>query len=54
MALEYQVTVHKCDNYTVRIHKPILTADEKEARENNVKNTIVQFYKERMKVSVHS
>lgn len=43
---EYQVTEHKTDKCIVRIHKPILTAEERIERENKIKAALVQFYKE--------
>lgn len=46
MALEYQVTEHKSEKCTVRIHRPILTEEEKNARIEDVKKALVRFYKE--------
>lgn len=46
---EYQVTEYKTDKCTVRIHKPILTKDERKAREDEVKKALVRFEKERLK-----
>ena len=43
---EYKVTEHKSENCIVRIHRPILTAEERKAREEDVKNALVKFYKE--------
>ena len=45
----YQVTVHEDENCIVRIHKPILTAEERKKREEEVKAALVQFGRERMK-----
>ena len=49
MKTNYQVTEHKGDNYTVRIRKPILTAEERKKREEEVKAALVQFGRERMR-----
>jgi hypothetical protein len=46
MVLEYQVTEHKGEKCTVRIHRPILTEEEKNARVEDVKKALVRFYKE--------
>lgn len=43
---EYQVTEYKGKNCTVRIHRPILTEEERKAREEEVKKALVRFYKE--------
>ncbi len=43
---EYKVTEHKGENCTVRIHRPILTNEERKAREDDVKKALVRFYKE--------
>ena len=51
MALEYTVTEHKSEKYTVRIRKPILTAEERKAREEDAKKAIVRFYKETRSVN---
>ncbi len=45
--IEYQVTEHKSEKCIVRIHKPILTAEERKAREEEVKAALVQFERER-------
>lgn len=44
--IEYQVTEHKGERCTIRIHRPILTAEERKVREENIKAALVQFYKE--------
>ena len=44
---EYTVTEVKGKNYIARIHKPILTAEERKAREDEVKKALVQFEIER-------
>ena len=44
--MKYKVTEHKGDKCTVRIHKPILTQEERKAREEDVKKALVRFYKE--------
>lgn len=43
---EYTVTEHKGKNYVARIHKPILTDEERKVREENIKAAVVRFYKE--------
>jgi hypothetical protein len=43
---EYNVSVIKGKNYTARVRKPILTADERKLREDEVKKALVTFYKE--------
>lgn len=43
---EYAVTEYKCKNYIARIHRPILTDEERKVREENIKAAVVQFYKE--------
>lgn len=48
---EYLVTEYKDENCTIRIHKPILSAEERRAREEEVKKALVQFEKERRGVS---
>lgn len=49
MKTEYIVTEHKGKNYTVRIHKPILTAEEEHRREERIKAALIQFGRERMR-----
>ena len=44
--MEYITTVHKGNGYTAIVHKPILTAEEKERRLNEVKKALVEFGKE--------
>ena len=44
--MNYEVTERKGKNYTARIHRPILTEEERKAREENVKAAMVRFYKE--------
>lgn len=44
--VNYQVTVHKGNNCIVRIHKPILSAEERKAREEDIKAALVQFGRE--------
>ena len=46
---KYQVTEHRGKNCIVRIHKPILTAEEEKAREANLRAAIVRFERERMR-----
>ena len=47
--MKYTVTEHRSDKCIVRVHKPILTDDEKKAREDDVKTVLVQFGRERMR-----
>ena len=44
---EYQVTEYKNDKCIVRVHKPILTIEERKAREEEIKKALVKFIKER-------
>lgn len=44
--MNYQVTEYKGNNCIVRIHRPILSAEERKAREEEVKKALVRFYKE--------
>lgn len=44
--MEYEVTEHRSEKCIVRIHKPILTAEERKARENDVKKALVRFGRE--------
>lgn len=46
---KYIVTEYKYDNCTVRIHKPILTAEERRKREERVKEVLAEFGLERMR-----
>ncbi len=45
--MEYSITEHKEDKYIVRIHRPILTAEEREARLQDVKSALMEFGRER-------
>lgn len=49
MKIEYIVTEHKGKNYTVRVHSPILTAEEEHKRDVRIKAALVQFGRERMR-----
>ena len=44
---EYQVTEYKNDKCIVRVHKPILTIEERKVREEEIKKALVRFIKER-------
>jgi hypothetical protein len=44
--VNYQVTVHKGNNCIVRIHKPILTEEERKIREERIKAALVQYGRE--------
>ena len=51
---EYQVTEIKGENYIARIHRPILSNEERKAREENIKAALVQFERERRSKNVLS
>jgi hypothetical protein len=42
---EYRTTVYEDDMCIVRVHKPILTAEEYKVREQNVKKALAEFGK---------
>ena len=46
MKTDYQVTEHLGEKCIVRIHKPILSEEERKKREENIKTALVRFYKE--------
>lgn len=48
MMVEYQVTVHESENCIARVHKPILSAEERKKREDDVKKALVKFEIERL------
>ena len=54
MKTKYKTTVYEDEKSIVRIHRPILTDEERKAREDEVKKALVQFYKERMKANACS
>ena len=47
--MKYTVTEHRNGKCTVIIRKPILTAEERKKREEEVKAALVQFGRERMR-----
>ena len=47
--IEYEVTERIGKGYVARIHKPILTPEERKAREEEAKKALVRFYKETRK-----
>lgn len=47
--INYEVTEYKTDKAIVRIRKPILTDEERKAREEEIKKALVRFEKERLK-----
>ncbi len=49
MKTKYITTVHECENCIVRVHRPILSAEERKSRENEVRKALVQFGRERMR-----
>ncbi len=44
---EYQVTMHEDEKCIVRIHRPILSEEERKVREKNIKAALVRFEKEK-------
>ena len=46
---EYKVTEYKDENCIVRIHKPILTAEEKERRLQEVRKALAEYGREKKK-----
>lgn len=44
--MKFEVTEYKDEKCTVRIRRPILSAEEKNARIDDVKKAMVRFYKE--------
>ena len=44
--MKYNTSVIKGDGYIVRVHKPILTVEERKAREEVVKEALVNYIKE--------
>ena len=47
--MKYKVTESRTKKAIVRIHQPILTAEERKAREEDAKSALVKFYKETRK-----
>ena len=47
--MKYKVTEYRTKKAIVRIHSPILTDEERIAREEEAKKALVQFYKETRK-----
>ena len=47
--MEYTVKEYKTDKCTIVIRKPILTRQERKAREEEAKKALVAFYKECLK-----
>lgn len=43
---KYNVTEYKDEKCIVRIRKPILTKEEEKTREEQIKASLVRFYKE--------
>ena len=44
--MKYKVTEYQGENCIVRIHKPILSAEEKETRVEELKQALVRFGRE--------
>ena len=44
---EYQVMVHENEKCIARIHRPILSEEERKVREENIKAALVQFEREK-------
>lgn len=49
--MEYITTVHKGKGYIARVHKPILTEEERARRIKVVKEALIEFAKERMRAN---
>jgi hypothetical protein len=47
--INYQVTEYETDKAIVVIRKPILTDDERKARDEEIKKALVRFEKERLR-----
>lgn len=45
----YQVTEYRDEKCIVRVHRPILTEEQKKARDEEIKKALVVFAKERIK-----
>lgn len=45
--MEYKVTEYRDEKCIVRIHKPILSEEEKNKRENDIKTALNRFGRER-------
>jgi len=50
---DYHVTEYRSNKCIVRVHKPILTVEERKAREEEIKKALVRFAKERNKTYEH-
>jgi hypothetical protein len=48
MMINYQVTEYETDKAIVVIRKPILTDEERKARDEEIKKALVRFEKERL------
>ena len=46
MTMKYRTTEYRNEKCIVRVHRPILSAEEKSKRIEEVKTAIVRFYKE--------
>ena len=46
--VEYRTTEYRTANYIARIHRPILSDEERKVREAAIKEAMVAVYKERM------
>ena len=44
--MEYTTTVMKLPNCTIRVHKPILTPEERARREEEIKKAMIEVKKE--------
>ena len=42
--MKYTVTEHRTEKYIARIHRPILTEEERKKREDEVRRALVRFY----------
>lgn len=48
MKARYETTIHEDEKCIARVHKPILSAEERKTREEAIKKAIVALYKERV------
>lgn len=47
--MNYEIIESRGKNYIARVRRPILTAEERKAREDEVKKVLVEFGRERCK-----
>ncbi len=49
MKTRYETTIYESEKCIARIHRPILTDEERKVREEAVRKAIIEVYKERVK-----